>query len=133
DIILTSEPWWGDIGNETQGPVAHQAWTPILPVGSVRKGQRPRVMAYVKQRRDFTVTLRSDIARDLDIQVLDVEQSPHPTTTIVNVYSCPRGRASRRRSDAAKRLQRLRLPTDNPVIISGDINKYHTMWGIGDR
>jgi hypothetical protein len=106
DIILTSEPWRGDVGNGVQGPVAHHAWTPLLPVGTVKQGQRPGVMAYVKQRKDFTVTLRSDIAEDLDIQILDVQQKPHPTTMIVNIYSSPKGRGSRcRRTDAAQRLQ----------------------------
>ncbi|KAJ7279451.1 Endonuclease/exonuclease/phosphatase [Mycena rebaudengoi] len=53
---------------------------------------------------------------------------------IVNIYSSPKGKGSRRRrTDIAQRLQRLRLPQDRPVIISGDINKYHSLWGIGDR
>ncbi|KAJ6513040.1 Endonuclease/exonuclease/phosphatase, partial [Mycena sanguinolenta] len=85
-------------------------------------------------RRDFAVTLRSDIAKDLDIQVLDIIQAPHPTTTVVNIYSAPRGKGSRRRRrDAVQRLQHLPLPLDSPVIISGDVNKYHSSWGIGNR
>ncbi|KII85275.1 hypothetical protein PLICRDRAFT_45468 [Plicaturopsis crispa FD-325 SS-3] len=125
DIILMTEPWWDRIGGGNTGPVSHHAWSPILPVGTVNAGQRPRVLAYTKRSRtDFTVTLRSDVAQDLDIQVLDVHQHPNPTTTLVNIYSQPRSSSTviRRRADAAKRLRSLPLPRDNPVIISGDWN-----------
>ncbi|KAF8064453.1 hypothetical protein FPV67DRAFT_1381497, partial [Lyophyllum atratum] len=129
DLILVTEPWWDRIGTDQVGPVSHTAWTPILPVASIPRGQRPRVMAYVKTRPDFTVTLRSDIAKDLDIQVLDIQQANYPTTTIVNIYSQPRASGSNaRRSDASVRLQALRLPVDDPVIISGDWNQHHPDW-----
>ncbi|KAF8059524.1 Endonuclease/exonuclease/phosphatase, partial [Lyophyllum atratum] len=129
-------PKWmkAEIGTDQIGPVSHNAWTPILPMASVPRGQRPRVMAYVKTRPDFTVTLRSDIAKDLDIQVLDIQQANYPTTTIVNIYSQPRASGSNaRRSDASVRLQALRLPQDDPVIISGDWNQHHPDWSITNR
>ncbi|KAF8074161.1 Endonuclease/exonuclease/phosphatase, partial [Lyophyllum atratum] len=134
DLILVTEPWWDKIGTDQIGPVSHTAWTPILPVASVPRGQRPRVMAYVKTRPDFTVTLRSDIAKDLDIQILDIQQANYPTTTIVNIYSQPRASGSNaRRSDASVRLQALRLPQEDPVIISGDWNQHHPDWSITNR
>ncbi|TFY51402.1 hypothetical protein EVJ58_g10586, partial [Rhodofomes roseus] len=127
DIILITEPWWGNIGNDTQGPVseAGAGWTPILPVSAVPKDKRPRVMAYTRRRGDFTVTLRSDIANDLDIQVLEIAQNPHPPTIIVNVYNDDRKQGSR---SAAKRLQSLTLPRDAPTILSGDWNLHHPLW-----
>ncbi|KAJ3930613.1 MAG: hypothetical protein NXY57DRAFT_857108, partial [Lentinula lateritia] len=130
DIILMTEPWWGSIGNKQEGPVSHRAWLPILPVGTVRAGTRPRVMAYTKRRPDYKVTLRSDLARDLDIQIIDITQGTHPVTTIVNLYSQPRARSSqgRRKPDASERLQKIQLPTTTPVIISGDTNQHHNDW-----
>ncbi|KAG5637817.1 hypothetical protein DXG03_004314, partial [Asterophora parasitica] len=88
-------------------------------------------MAYVKNRHDFSVTLRSDIAQDLDIQVLDIEQGTFPTMTVINLYSQPRAKSSlARHSDASTHLQRLRLPRDKPVILSRDWNKHHPDWSI---
>ncbi|KZT63362.1 hypothetical protein DAEQUDRAFT_770695 [Daedalea quercina L-15889] len=127
DIILVTEPWWGNIGNETQGPVSEAAagWTPILPVSTIPANRRPRVMAYIRRRGDFKVTLRSDIANDLDMQVLKIAQAPHPSTIVVNIYNddCKQGNRS-----AAKRLRQLDLPTDLPVVLSGNWNIHHPMW-----
>ncbi|KAJ3805700.1 hypothetical protein EV368DRAFT_49348, partial [Lentinula lateritia] len=87
DIILMTKPWWGSIGNNHEGPVSHCAWTPILPVGTVQAGTQPRVLAYTKQCPDYKITLRSDLAHDLNIQIIDISQGTHPVTTIVNLYS----------------------------------------------
>ncbi|KAG5640440.1 hypothetical protein DXG03_008668 [Asterophora parasitica] len=61
---------------------------PILPIATIPNGQRPWVMAYVKPQQDFTVTLCSDVAQDLNIQVLNVEQGDwnqhHPDWSIKN-------------------------------------------------
>ena len=81
------------------------AWTPIPPVATIPSNKRPRVMTYTKKRQDFTVTLRSDIAQDLDIQVLDITQANYPTVTIVNIYSQPKARDRHTQDrDAADRL-----------------------------
>jgi ribonuclease HI len=129
DIILLQEPWWGRIGVDVEGPVGHNVWRPILPVSLVAPGARPRVMAYVRERQDFSVTLRSDLASDLDIQVLDIRQAPHPTTTIINVYSEPR-KGDNVLTDAATRLRHIPIPKDRPVVITGDFNKRHPDWSI---
>ncbi|TFY57752.1 hypothetical protein EVJ58_g6827 [Rhodofomes roseus] len=127
DIALITEPWWGEIGGGTQGPVAESAagWTPILPVSAVPTGRRPRAMAYTRKRDDFTITLRSDLADDLDLQILEVAQTPHPPTLLVNVYNDDKKQG---RKSAMKRLQKITLPTDIPVIISGDLNLHHPLW-----
>lgn len=49
DIVLVTEPWWGDIGNEQKGPASLTAWIPILPTVKIPQDRRPRVMAYVKK------------------------------------------------------------------------------------
>jgi ribonuclease HI len=94
------------------------------------------VMAYIRtNRNDITVTLRSDVAKDLDIQVLDVQQRPHPTTMLVNIYNPPRPSSSRTRRrrghGAIERLRQLPLPDNTPVIISGDFNLHHHRWSYG--
>lgn len=134
DVILVTEPWWGEIGNGQRGPAAQGTWTPIPPMASIPNDRRPRVMAYTKRRPDLTVTLRSDITEDLDIQVLDISQANYPTVTIVNIYNQPRtrdGQASTR--DAADRLREIAILQERPVILSGDWNQHHPLWSKGEQ
>lgn len=133
DIILVTEPWWGSIGNDQKGPASLGAWTPIPPMARIPEDRRPRVMTYVKKRQDFQVTLRSDLAKDLDIQILDITQANYPTVTIVNVYNQPRNRNTQiTEADASERLRAISLPEERPVILSGDWNQHHPAWSKGE-
>ncbi|KAJ7767920.1 Endonuclease/exonuclease/phosphatase [Mycena maculata] len=131
DIIFLQEPSWATTGtdgtgNPIIGPIGHAGWTPVLPIPSIPgDSPPPRVMAYYKTRPDFTVTLRSNIAQDLDIQVIDVSQPGIPTTTYVNVYN-----DSRQRVPATEQLRALTLPDDHPVILLGDWNLHHELWSL---
>ncbi|KAI6151485.1 hypothetical protein EDD17DRAFT_1424304, partial [Pisolithus thermaeus] len=87
DIILLTEPWFGNIGNNQRGPVAGPGWTPILPVQPIPDEITLRVMVYVRHRNDFTVTLRSDLAKDADIQILQIDQPPHTPIIVTNIYN----------------------------------------------
>ncbi|KAJ6522103.1 Endonuclease/exonuclease/phosphatase, partial [Mycena vulgaris] len=87
-------------------------------------GPPPRVMVYYRARPDFTVTLRSDIAQDLDIQVIDIAQPGAPTTTYVNIYNDQKQRIR----PAVEHIKALDLPLDHPVIILGDSNLHHELW-----
>jgi len=73
-----TEPWFGYIGNDQRGPVALSGWHPVLPLQPIPEDLVPRTMAYYRRRGDFHVTLRSDLVSDADIQVLQVDQPPHP-------------------------------------------------------
>lgn len=126
DILLVTEPWYGDIGNGTKGPVSLAGWQPILPLPSVPANVIPRAMAYIKNRPDFTVTLRSDLAMDADIQILQINQGTHTPTIIVNMYNQKAGEDPLNWS--SDRLFNIELPNGMPVIISGDMNLHHPMW-----
>ena len=81
DILLLQEPRWARIGTDPEGepiigPIGHAAWIPILPMSTIPDNTTPRVMAYYKKRPDFTVTLRTDLIENPDIQILDVAQPP---------------------------------------------------------
>ena len=90
DLFILQEPAWSrigaDNGQEIYGSVQLQGWTPIAPTYEVNP-QRPRTFAFIKNRIDFSVTLRTDLAEDCDIQILDVLQHGHPTVTIINIYN----------------------------------------------
>ena len=85
DIILVQEPWWDNIGNGVEGAPSHPGWDTIPPEAAPTR--RPRVLAYVKKRPDLEVTLRSDLASDPDLQVLEVRQRPHQPFLIINIYN----------------------------------------------
>ena len=132
DIIILQEPAWGFIGNdegrEIKGPVALQGWNLIIPTtNGINATARPRTLTYYCARPDFSITLRSDILEDRDVQVLDISQQGQPLTTLVNVYNDPR----LQQQSALNRLRCITLPRDHPVIITGDINLHHDLWASG--
>ena len=137
DILLLQEPAWSFIGRDPttgrdiNGPVALQGWSTILPVTSLNENTpRPRTLTYFRARADFSITLRSDLIEDRDIQILEITQTDQPTTIIVNVYNdSPRGEQCI--------LYKLReifntLPA-HPTLITGDFNLHHPSWSREDR
>jgi len=130
DILLLTEPWFGYIGNDQRGPVALSSWYPILPLQPIPEDLTPRTMAYYRRRDDFHVTLRSDLASDADIQVLQVDQPPHPPTLIVNVYNQRAG--DDRNSWSIDRLRNIALPENVPVVVSSNFNMHHPLWAIDE-
>lgn len=137
DILLIQEPAWGFMrhdpisGQEIAGPVALKGWNTILPVTSITPtSPHPRTLTYYRQQLDFSITLRSDLMENRDIQILDVSQTGHPTTTIFNIYNdSPKG-------DLCI-LNQLRLMDDiipqHSTILTGDFNLHHSSWAWDDR
>ncbi|KAF9442633.1 hypothetical protein P691DRAFT_738773, partial [Macrolepiota fuliginosa MF-IS2] len=80
-------------------------------------------------RTGLEVALRADIAQDRDIQILNVSITGKPTTTIVNIYND----RNRREERATARLRRTALPTNQPVVITGDWNMHHHMWSTSNN
>ena len=133
NIIILQEPAWGFIGNvdgkDIQGPIVLQGWNPITPVTNINNinPKRPCTLTYFHSRPDFTVTLRSDIIEDCDIQILDIDQYNQPCTTLINVYNNPK----LQQQSTLNCLRHTNLPQDHPVIITGDYNLHHDMWASG--
>ncbi|KAG8988348.1 hypothetical protein FRB90_002806 [Tulasnella sp. 427] len=122
DILLIQEPAWNSLINAETG---NPDWQHILPSYPIPPETRARVQAYTrKQRTDFSVTLRSDIANDLDLQVLEIRQGNFPPTIIANIYNDPRAPGT----CASARLRGLNLPIDTPVVLTGDWNLHHPLW-----
>ncbi|KAI6135891.1 Endonuclease/exonuclease/phosphatase [Pisolithus thermaeus] len=88
------------------------------------------VMAYVRRRNDFTVTLRSDLASDADLQILQIDQPPHMPIIVANVYN------QRANNDPQSwtfdRFANITFPANLPVVISGDWNLHHPLWSTTD-
>ena len=137
DIILIQEPAWSFIGRnpttgkEINGPVALRGWSTILPVTAMNEtSPRPRTLTYYRPRPDFSITLRSDLIEDRDIQILDIYQLEQPTVTVINIYNdSPSG-------DQCI-LNRLRQENNilpqHAALITGDFNLHHPTWSREDR
>ncbi len=67
DIVLVQEPWWN--GNVT---TSFQGWQVILPT-TIKENDCLRVVTYYKLQAGVVITLRTDIASDLDFMILDIK------------------------------------------------------------
>jgi len=127
DIILLQEPAWGFIGSENGkeilGPVALQGWVPVIPV-TTKTAERPRTMAYYREREDLELTLRTDIIEDRDVQFIDIAQLGQPRVTVINVYND----TPKKGGCILNRIQRKHFTYNHPTIITGDFNLHHDMW-----
>ncbi|CAK5274977.1 unnamed protein product [Mycena citricolor] len=85
-------------------------------------------MTYYKKRPDFDVTLRSDLAQDLDIQIIEVSRQNGKRWLYANVYN-----EGGHRPASAERLQQVNLPQDTPTIFLGDWNLHHKLWSCTDK
>jgi ribonuclease HI len=84
-------------------------------------------MAYTRHKRtDFRVTLQTDIAADLDFQILEIIQRPHPSTLVVNLYN----KKGNNGSYTLDRLMQTDVPQDIPAIYTGDWNLHHADWSM---
>jgi hypothetical protein len=127
DILLIQEPWIGEIRNGNRGPPAHKAWQPIIPIQTIRKGDRPRILTYARHNRsDIKITMRSDIAIDPDFQILEVTQKPHPPIFIINLYN---GKDTNN-IYTIDRLKQIPVPQQQMAIYTGDWNIHHTNWSL---
>jgi ribonuclease HI len=130
DIILFQEPWWGHLASGEEGSLNQEGWTVLPPVLPIPVGTAPRVLTYFHRRGDFTVSVRMDMARDLDLQFLEVCQGKFPPTLIVNLYNQQSADSDQWSVD---RLMEIRLPPSVPVILTGDWNLHHELWEILER
>jgi len=104
-------------GTDIRGPIGHRSWIPLLLYASYNlNNKQPQVMLYYQQRNSLEVALCSDLVRDRDIQVIGVIYPGQPTTIIMNIYNDP----TRLDNNVIYILQNLDLPTNRPVILTGD-------------
>jgi hypothetical protein len=121
DILLIQEPWIGEISSGNRGPPAHKAWQPIIPIQTIRKGDRPRILTYARHNRsDIKVTMRSDIAIDPDFQIIEVTQKPHPPIFIINLYNSK----DANNIYTIDRVKQIPVPQQQMAIYTGDWNMH---------
>lgn len=83
---------------------------------------RPRTLTYYRPRNDFSVTLRSDLLEEQDVQVLEISQAAHPNTLIINVYNdSPKGNLC----ILNKLREVISTFPNHPTLITGDFNLHH--------
>lgn len=137
DILIIQEPSWSFIGRDPatgrdiNGPVALQGWSTILPVTSQNADSpRPRTLTYFRPWHDFSITLRTDLIEDRDIQVLEINQTDQPSTSIINIYNdSPKGDQC-----ILNKLRNIYATFPNhPTLLTGDFNLHHPSWSREDR
>ncbi|KAI6138429.1 hypothetical protein EDD17DRAFT_1454024, partial [Pisolithus thermaeus] len=79
-------------------------------------------------RNNFTVMLCSDLAMDVDIQILQIDQLPHTLVIVANIYNQRAG--DDLQSWTLDCLQNIVLLNNLPLVISGDWNLHHPMWSM---
>jgi hypothetical protein len=117
--MLHQEPWWHQISarEDDFGEACSAGWKVLLPKNSaIPPDCRPRVLAYTRANTDLEIIQRTDIAEDLDIQILGVkcQGANQQVTRLINIYNAPDG--------AIDLLRQLELDPTTPTIIMGDWN-----------
>src|SRR6266581_548369 len=88
DILLIQEPWWHKVNNSYIS-VTLKGWQTVLPKQPIAEGDRPRTITYFWQGTNIELTLRNDLASDLDYMVLDVRRngSTQQPVRLINIYN----------------------------------------------
>src|SRR5258705_487758 len=86
DIILIQEPWWQEI-NSTFTTVSLAGWQVTLPKPTIPQDEQPRTTTYHRLRVGINLTLRTNIAQDLDYMILNIkrEGATWPPITLINI------------------------------------------------
>jgi hypothetical protein len=123
NILLLQEPWIGDIGGGNRGPPAHSTWQPFIPIQTIHKDDCPKVLIYIRHNRpDLKVMMHSDLALDLDFQILEIMRKPHPPMFILNLYN---GKDTNNISTIVNPS-----PTTTKAIYTGDWTLHHVNWSL---
>jgi ribonuclease HI len=133
DLLLLQEPWWGKLPSGEMASVGHPEWIPILPVSLVPHDHIPRVMAYARRRGDFQVLLRTDLAKDLDFQFLEVRQGNFAPVHILNFYNQRPPPDDGDDEWSVDRLMQMHLPDRDRLVMTGDWNLHHPLWRVMER
>ncbi len=88
DIILIQEPWWQEI-NSTFTTVSLASWQVTTPKLNIHRTECPRTAVYHRLGMGINLTLRTDIAQDLDYMIMDIERegTTWPPMTLINIYN----------------------------------------------
>ncbi|KAF9440047.1 hypothetical protein P691DRAFT_825695 [Macrolepiota fuliginosa MF-IS2] len=86
-------------------------------------------MAYYQPCPGLQIALQSDLTQDRDLQILNVSIPGKPTTLIMNLYND----CGRHLKWASACLQSTPLPTNQPIVITGDWNMHHHLWSTNNH
>jgi len=123
DYILFQEPY---IDTNTMITISHSAYYCIIPES---EKIRPRVMIFAKKSSRFQFCQRSNICFDIDILIIDINDSANPNAgaiQLINVYN-EKSLAENSNEWTVKRSLKNIIPHLN-TIICGDFNSHHSWW-----
>lgn len=125
DIILLQEPWtFQPEQNEPFISVSHPRYTTLFPARDIYT--RPRVLIYISKTTSCSVTVRSDIIQDPDIQIIEVIAIKEPFL-IVNLYN-EKQLGSDLLDTTVDRTILNKLPLGKRWLLVGDFNLNDPYW-----
>src|SRR2546423_8235623 len=106
--------------------ISHSAYYCIMPES---EKMRPRVMIFAKKSSRFQFYQRSDICADIDILIIDINDSLNPETEVVQLINIYNEKSLSKDSNewTMKRSLQNIIPAKN-TIICGDFNSHHSWW-----
>ncbi|KAL4069038.1 hypothetical protein J3A83DRAFT_4062079, partial [Scleroderma citrinum] len=72
-----------------------------------------------------------DMVNDLDFQILQIDQAPHPPTFIFNIYN--QYTPCDPTTWTLDRLTQVLIPQGVLVIVTGDWNLHHPVWSANNN
>src|SRR6266705_2893381 len=129
DIILIQEPWVRfDDNSGSWTTISHPSFLSIIPTTQLK----PRVITFIsKTSTHITLTPRSDLSNDPDVQCLSLSfNSGHPTL-LLNIYN----EKSQAPDNDERTMERCvcTIPLPDKAIAVGDFNAHHQWWNSSIR
>ena len=107
----------------------------MLPKPSIPQNEWPRTVAYHRLGAGMNITLRTDIAQDLDYMILNIgrEGASWPPITLINIYNqkSPNPTTGTAQEWMADQLLEHIPSHSTPTIIAGDWNMRDPSWDNG--
>ncbi len=122
DIICIQEPWIGS----NQITISHPAFFKILPDQEQDENHKQRVITFVSKSFRYSVTPRSDLCADIDIQILNISGTNIENFSIINVYNEKCQKQNSNEYTIERKLTSIELSRNS--IICGDFNAHHQCW-----
>ncbi len=121
DIICMQKPWI----DENQITISHPAYNKIMPDQDENR-HRQRVMTFVSKLFEFSVTPRSNICTDTDVQILNIIGTNIEDLTIYNIYSEKIQKSNSNDYTIERVVTSIELAKNS--IVCEDFNAHHQWW-----
>ena len=122
DIICMQESWI----ESNQITISHSAFNRILSEQNEDESHKQRVITFVSKSFQYSVTSRSDLCSDTNIQILNISGTNIENFSILNVYNEKCQKTNSNEYTIERKLITIELSQNS--IICDDFNAHHRWW-----